>query len=298
VQHPHHRHTLSFVPTARNYDTKATPSISESPKPPLLTYIDSSATRSARPPPQRKADLFTRDANRSTPFITAPGNTLSAISSRDWKSKTIQELRQVLRSLAFEGSYEECHELARYLVKDRKNPPARSIFQSLLTANGAPDGSIGDVIHLLEQMKALNIELGEVECNSILRALAIHPDYVLRTEILQHMERSWLGLNDLSHHLVVASMLRELQLERALEELELMFNDGLEIKTWLYDLIVTVLVNVGEFEEALRIMRMRLEDKGPEHLSALWTHMLDQAAHACHVSTISSPEQVGLTKLY
>lgn len=260
------------------YVTEATAKPFESHETVNLKSTSNSATRLIR------SDLSRNDLIRHGPFTTAPNNIESARSGSGWKSKNIQELRQLLRSLAFEGHHEECHELARYLVKDRKNPPARSIFQSLLTANGSPDGSVGDVIHLLEQMKELNIELGDVECHSILRALAVHPDYVLRTEILQYMERSWLGLNDLTHHLVVASMARELQLERALEELELMFNNGLDIKAWLYDLIVTILINVGEFEEALKIMRMRLEDKGPEDLTALWTHMLDQAAYACHVS--------------
>jgi hypothetical protein len=208
--------------------------------------------------------------------------------SGGWDSKTTEELQLLLRTLSYENRPDRCRELAEYMVTNRKDPPLQSIFQALLTVNSSPEGSTADIIHLIDQMKDLNLPISEMECNSILRALAVHPDYILRTEILQYMERSWIGLNDLSHHLVVASMVRELHLERALEELEIMYDAGLDIKAWLYDLIVTVLVNLNEFEEALRVLRMRLEDKGSTGLTALWTHMLDKAAHACHVSCYKS----------
>jgi len=98
------------------------------------------------------------------------------------------------------------------------------------------------------------------------------------------MERNWQGLSEMDHHWVVAGLLRELQLEIALEMLGTMHRNGLLIHAWLYDMAAYVFISLGEFEEALHVVKMRIVDNGPDMLTVLWTQFLEAAAEAFHVS--------------
>lgn len=189
-----------------------------------------------------------------------------------------------LKNLASELRLWDCDLLARYMIWQRCYRPSREMYMSLILANGSTDGSAASVRSLLDQMKKENISLGMAECLTVLKVLAIHPDYVLRAQIIQYMERRWHGLTEDTHHLVIAGMLRGLQLEQAVDELESMVRNGIRVAPWLYDLTVVVLVNVGELEEALRVLRMRLEHVGPEELTPIWTFMLEAAAESFNVS--------------
>jgi hypothetical protein len=189
-----------------------------------------------------------------------------------------------LKNLASAFKLRECDVLARYMVFQRGYKPDRDMYASLILANGHVDGSAATVRSLLSEMKKHGISLEAAECLTVLKVLAVHPDYLLRAEIIQHMERGWHGLSGDTHHLIIAGMLRGLQLEQAVDELEAMVRNDIGVEIWLYDLAIAVLTNVGELEEALRVMRMRLENAGPEGLNPLWTFMLEAAAESFNVS--------------
>jgi hypothetical protein len=208
-------------------------------------------------------------------------------SKQDWQNKSVEELLEELKNLASELRLRECDLLARYMIWQRGYKPNREMYMSLILANGSTDGSASTIRFLLDQMKNERISLGTAECLTVLKALATHPDYVLRTQIIQYMERGWHGLTEDTHHLIIAGMLRGLQLEQAVDELESMVRNGIGVATWLYDLTVAVLINVGELEEALRVLRMRLELVGPEELTPIWTFMLEAAAESFNVSILS-----------
>lgn len=194
-------------------------------------------------------------------------------------------LYDALSQLAEWGHLDAVYNLANGLLTIRGETPTYKIYHALILANASELGSADDIIHLMEELDEEEIELDQTLCNAILRVLAVHPDYILRTEILQHMERRWFSLSDTGHHMIVASMFRELQLERAVQELQTMKSNDLKIESWLYTLGIATLVQAGEFDEAMRMMRLRLEDLGNTHVTALWTYILDSAAEAHHYIT-------------
>jgi hypothetical protein len=209
----------------------------------------------------------------------------SSIPSQDaWPNLPTTTLEHLLQTVASEHKHEVTTDLARYLCSERGVKPSRSIFQALLTANISPAGSIGEVIHLLAQMQELDIPLREEEHQTLLRILAVHPDYVLGMEVLTRLEKDWHGFGETGRQYVVAGYVRDLQLEQAVEEIRAMRKEDIPVATWVYDLVVSVLCGVWEFEEAIKVMRMRVEEVGPEQASAVWLYMLEQAVYVSNVS--------------
>jgi hypothetical protein len=214
-----------------------------------------------------------------------------ALTEHAWHNMSEAELLAQLKNMASEFRLRECGLLARYMIWQRGYKPDREMYASLILANGHTDGSAATVRSLLDQMHRQGISLETAECLTVLKVLAVHPDYVLRAETIQHMERGWHGLSGDTHHLIIAGMLRGLQLEQAVDELEAMVRNDIGVEIWLYDLTVAVLTNVGELEEALRVMRMRLENAGPEGLNPIWTFMLEAAAESFNVGDASRKDQ-------
>jgi hypothetical protein len=158
-------------------------------------------------------------------------------------------------------SYYNTYNVARYLLKragtDVDKDTLHTVIHCLIDANAAPDGSVARVLKYLAELEKEQISLNQEDCVAVLKALAVHPDLLLRTQVLQYMESSWIGLTDQARHYVVAGLLRELQLERAMEELRAMKRGNLQISPWLYDLAISVLANIGELEEVKELLRLR-----------------------------------------
>lgn len=84
------------------------------------------------------------------------------------------------------------------------------------------------------------------------------------------------------YHYLTASLIRERQLELALESLKHMQREEIKIQPWLYDLMMYTLCFLEDFDEALRLMRHRL-DTGELLISdSLWAFLLDTASRALH----------------
>ncbi|KAF2667172.1 hypothetical protein BT63DRAFT_331453 [Microthyrium microscopicum] len=203
-------------------------------------------------------------------------------SDGEIQAATITALNDSLLELGTRSLLRETNDLVQRVIRIRGEKPNYNMFLALTLANAAPEGSVDGLLRIVSEMASEKLELDQPMCHAILRALAVHPDHILRTEILQHMERRWFGLSEFGYSMVVAGMFRELQLERAVEELQSMKVNNIDIPSWLYGLAITTLVEGGEMDEAMRVMRLRLEDLGPEGLSALWTYMLDSAAEKHH----------------
>lgn len=129
------------------------------------------------------------------------------------------------------------------------------------------------------------IELDLRGCECVLEVLAVHPDYLLRTEILEYMKSRWFTLSDRGHNFVVAGMLRERHFEQALEMLEDMVKKKTRIENWLFDKALWILLEFGEVEEAFYVLN--LKDKHQSHnnstgsvklSNALWGALLDSAS--------------------
>lgn len=113
----------------------------------------------------------------------------------------------------------------------------------------------------------------------------MHPSYTFRSEVLHELlHQRWFTLSNGGWHDVVAGLIRDRQLEMALEKLDQMHVEGVRIHPWLHDMMVHTLCETEDLDEALKIMRQRTSN-GERMISAtLWYSFLDTASRALHVS--------------
>lgn len=82
---------------------------------------------------------------------------------------------------------------------------------------------------------------------------------------------------------MIVGMIRDRQLEMALDTVELLQGEGdTKIKPWLYDMIIYTLCDVEEFDEALKILRYRVSSGELLISGTLWFYLLDTASRALH----------------
>lgn len=115
------------------------------------------------------------------------------------------------------------------------------------------------------------------------QVLAVHPDFLLRTQILDFMRSRWFNLSADGQHDVAAGFLREGQLELGIEALDNMPKNGVRVQGWLYDLAIHTSCHTGEFEEALRIMKTRVASMNGEEISpVIWFRLLEDSSQTMH----------------
>jgi pentatricopeptide repeat protein len=217
-------------------------------------------------------------------------------------------LYEHVRAEGAKGHFDEVMNICRVLVKDRGEPLNKEMYTAMLHSFvDSSNGTAGKVRKVLEEMGFWNdmdrpltgrprIELDARACECVLEVLAVHPDYLLRTEILEYMKSRWFTLSDRGRNFVVAGMLRERHFEHALEMLEEMVRNKARVESWLFDKAMWMLLEFGEIEEAFYVLSLKegVQSKsgtGTVKLSdALWGAMLDAAAQRqlvsviCHVS--------------
>ncbi|CAO2653537.1 Nn.00g029480.m01.CDS01 [Neocucurbitaria sp. VM-36] len=205
-------------------------------------------------------------------------------------------LYEHVRAEGAKGNFDEVMNICRVLVKDRGEPLNKDMYTAILHSFvSSSNGTAGKVRKVLEEMgfwgdanESLNgqlrIELDARGCECVLEALAVHPDYLLRTEILEYMKSRWFTLSDRGQNFVVAGMLRERQFEHALETLEDMMKRKVRIENWLLDKAMWMLLEYGEVEEAFYVLSLKegVQSKGEAGTvklsDALWGALLDAAA--------------------
>lgn len=195
------------------------------------------------------------------------------------------QLHDVLRHIRNEeGSFERVADLVRYLIKARGEKPTLLHYDALIRANSdASLGSATTVAELLDDMRELGIAPDSGVYHSVLQALAVHPDYLLRNMILKEMRECWFSLTSDGWHNVMVGLLRDGQFEMAFDKLEQMQSEGVRVKGWLYDIFTYVLCEAEELDEALRLLRHRV-DNGDTDISAnVWHYMLDACCSQLHV---------------
>jgi len=205
-------------------------------------------------------------------------------------------LYEHLREEGAKGNFDEVFNICRVLVKDRDELPNKEMYNAILHSFASnSNGTAGKVRKVLDEMgfwaeeDGMNgqtkIELDARGCECVLEALAVHPDYLLRAEILEYMKTRWFPLTPRGEHFVVAGMLRERHFEHALDMLENMANRQVRIEDWLFHKAMWMLLEYGEVEEAFYVLHLknsvRRQSQGlqPCRLSsALWTALLDAAS--------------------
>ncbi|RFU30535.1 hypothetical protein B7463_g5759, partial [Scytalidium lignicola] len=193
----------------------------------------------------------------------------------------ISELHDRLRQMRHEeGAYKNIAALVEYLVKDRGEKPALIHYDALIRANSdAENGSVEAVRELLVEMKELGIGADSGLYHGVLQVLAIHPDYILRNEVLQEIKQRWFSLSPEGWHHLVIGLLRDKQFEVAMDKLEQMFAENIQVQPWLYDIFLYQLCEADELDEAFRL----LQSHAMQAISpSIWYYLLDQFSNAYH----------------
>jgi pentatricopeptide repeat protein len=194
-------------------------------------------------------------------------------------------LHERLRHVAsLESGYERVVSLVEYLIIERGVKPALVHYDALIRVNAsAEQGSAGVVEELLKEMKEEGINPDSGVYHAALQALAIHPDYILRNQIMQEMKERWLGLSPEGWHSLVTGLLRDRQFESAMEKLEQMHADEVRVQPWLYDIFLYQLCEIGELDEAFRILHYRFEHRSTDISFSMWYYLLDHFSRNFHV---------------
>jgi hypothetical protein len=244
------------------------------------------------------------DANGHTTYkpVTAKKNTLVsredsclvygyddkvALEEEKIQGRTANEIYSVLRVAASEGTVASIFKVQaclNYLVKELgEATPNLRLYAALILAQCRADGSVAEVERLVEEMHREGFELDVGACHDVLKVLSVHPDYLLRAEILYYMRAKWFQLSDAGWHDVVAGLIREGSLEMAMERMEEMGRQGIRTLGWLYDLMIYALAEREELDEVLKLIRQRAA-QGEVNISAtLWYYLLDVSSQVLHV---------------
>ncbi|KAJ5053126.1 hypothetical protein NUH16_010186 [Penicillium rubens] len=173
-------------------------------------------------------------------------------------------------------------QILRLLIRDRHVQPNARHYKALILANTDNErGSPQLVRGLLEEMENNGITADSGTLHGALQVLAVHPDYLLRQEILNKLRDRWLTLSPAGWHFVVAGLLRENQIELALEHVALMERKDISVENWLHSIIVYTLCDHRELDEVYNVMRARV-DQGHNMTHRLWMHVLTEAGKQGH----------------
>lgn len=169
------------------------------------------------------------------------------------------------------------------LVRQHGEKPNQRLYHALVLANADHDhGSPREVSALLQEMVDLDINPDAATLHAALKALSIHPNYLLRNDILEELFQRWFSLTTDGSYDVIVGLLRDRQLEVALNNLETLRNQGVAIASWLNDIIAYTLCDMGELDEALKLMRHRVTTGEHTISGILWSHFLDSASRSFH----------------
>jgi pentatricopeptide repeat protein len=194
--------------------------------------------------------------------------------------------------------YQRIADLVEYLITERGDKLALIHYHALIRINADSEHGSAEVVEtLLKDMKAEGIGADSGLYHAVLQVLAIHPDYLLRNQIMQEMKERWFGLSPEGWHSLVVGLLRDRQFEAAMEKLEQMQSDEIHVQPWLYDIFLHQLCEVGELEEAFRILRWRFDNRRTEISPSMWYYLLDSFSSNLHVSIPLSQSKLSLTSI-
>ena len=203
---------------------------------------------------------------------------------RQLRSATTADIYEALSRLSKRPT--AAHQIAEYiyyLVKTRGEPPSTELYEYLLRAHSSTSGSLDTVLPLLQEMRTTQIQWSATIYHYILRALAVHPNYIERNTILREMRRRWLDLAPSGHRDIAIGLLRDGQYELALEKLDQMIRQGIDTPSWVFDIFVYVLGQLGFVEDALRIVHYRLQTDSKGISLNIWYFLLDVCSKHLHL---------------
>lgn len=106
----------------------------------------------------------------------------------------------------------------------------------------------------------------------------------MRTRVLEEMHMRWFSISNDGWHDIIAGLLRDRQIELAMDKFNFARKEGINIQTWLQDTMVYVLCDIEEFDEVVAMMRRRVAEGDLAISPTLWFYILDTASRALHHS--------------
>lgn len=206
----------------------------------------------------------------------------------DLSTLQISSLYARMKAAAARGEVHQVREMVEHLIRDRREKPSVEHYDALIMSNVSADPGAAWRVHgLLEEMQHNGIPPETATCHAVLKVVAVHPDHLLRTDILEYMRAKWIGLSEDGEHDVAAGLLREGLFEQALDRLEGMGRKNIIARGWLLDMFVYMLCEAGEVGEAYKIMHNRHLNGELNVSRVLWHYFLDKASAADHIDATS-----------
>lgn len=184
----------------------------------------------------------------------------------------------------------------QHLIEVRHEKPSLRHFDALIRANAdAQHGSAEVVEELLREMEKEGIIGDSGLYHGVMMTLAVHPNHLLRAEVLEEMRERWITLSPIGHCHLVISHLRDREYELALLVLEKMKEGHIPIPGWLYDILIYVFAEAGEHETALQLLQQvaenpdqnPLQQDSPDDVGkGVWPYYLDSAAAAYEYESV------------
>ncbi|CAN8102854.1 unnamed protein product [Discula destructiva] len=171
--------------------------------------------------------------------------------------------------------------LLNYLLSLPGITPNPFVYDTIFRAHSLPEGSADVVNDLLKEMRQDRIHWSAAAYHSVLRVLAVHPDYLMRNDIIREMKERWIDIMPKGHRYIAIGLLRDEQYELALEKLEEMVQQGIEVDPWVFDIFIYVFGKLEFLDDALRIARHRV-DCGFDVTVNIWYFLLDVCSKGQH----------------
>jgi len=102
------------------------------------------------------------------------------------------------------------------------------------------------------------------------------------------LREHWIDLSVAGWHDVVVGLIRERQMELAIDKLEQMREQKMEVAGWLYSLVIYTLCELKEFDEVVRLLRVMINEDIAIR-PTLWYYVLDTASQQSHVCLKLAP---------
>lgn len=96
----------------------------------------------------------------------------------------------------------------------------------------------------------------------------------MRNVIIREMKERWVEIAPKGHRYIALGLLRDEQYELALDKLEQMIQQGIEVDSWVFDIFIYVFGKLEFLDEAMRLVRHRL-DRGFDVSVNIWYFLLD-----------------------
>lgn len=147
-------------------------------------------------------------------------------------------------------------EALQSLIVQHQQEPKVWYYKSWVLANRNPKlGSAATLHAVWDEVFTEGLGIDSDCLHAFLQALAYHPDYLLRTTVLNKMEQRWISLNPDGWNHVVAGMLKETQYALAAEKLQQMRSMGIPVFRWVDIAFAHCLIGAGEYAEAFEAMQ-------------------------------------------